>query len=174
MKNWKELLLIPALLAAALSAQNAAAQSPPQQSSSAQNSQSSATPVQSNGFSRDKAVTPKGVTLNPISACAAAVNDLKASRALIDALESENRALNERLEIEKQTTAILKELSDTRKSETNALRDALAAKNETIAAKDKVIDAQDKSLASLKNTKRSPLGRIGDILIGAAITAVLR
>lgn len=100
--------------------------------------------------------------------------ELKASRSLIEALENENGALNERLETEKQTTAILTELNETRRSETSALRDALAAKNETIAAKDKVIESQDKSLASLKSQRRSTLGRIGDILIGAAIFAVLK
>ncbi|MBK8466121.1 MAG: hypothetical protein IPL32_09840 [Chloracidobacterium sp.] len=115
--------------------------------------------------------TPKGVTLN---ACIAAVDELKASRVLIDALEGENRALDERLETEKQAIAILKELNETRRSESEALRATVAAKNETIAAKDKVIDSQDKLVTALKGKKRSPLGRIGDILIGAAIFAVLK
>jgi len=109
-----------------------------------------------------------------VNACSAAVNELKASRVLIEALENENGELAERLETEKRMSANLAELNETRKSETNALRDALAAKNETIAAKDKVIEAQDKLVATLKSKKRSPLGRIGDILIGAAIFAVLK
>ncbi len=170
MKNWKSLLLIPALLAAVLSAQNVQAQSTQAPPNSAQNSQSSATPVSS----RQLAVGSAQECRNVVNACAAAVDELKASRALVDALEGEHRALSERLEIEKQTAAILKELSETRKSEMNALRDALAAKNETIAAKDKVIESQDKLNASLKNKKRSPLSRIGDILICAAVTAILK
>ena len=93
---------------------------------------------------------------------------------IVSSLENENTALAERLETEKQTSAILKELNETRKNESSALRDALAAKNETIAAQEKVIVSQDKLIAGLKNKKRSPLGRIGDILIGAAISAVLK
>lgn len=100
--------------------------------------------------------------------------ELSGTRELVTALENENRALTERLETEKKTTAILQELNQTRKNETNALRDALAAKNETILAQDKVIASQDKLVETLKNKKRSPLGRIGDILIGAAVFAVLK
>jgi hypothetical protein len=109
-----------------------------------------------------------------IKACAAAVDELKASRALIDALEGENRALNERLETEKRTTAILTELNETRKSESDSLRSVIASKNETIAAQDKVIASQDKLVAQLKTRKRSPLSRIGDILLGAAVFAILK
>lgn len=104
----------------------------------------------------------------------AAVDELKASRALIDALESENAALNERLETEKQATAILKELNETRKGESEALRSVVAAKDETIAAQEKVIASQDRLTAALKTQKRSPWSRVGDILIGAAIFAVLK
>lgn len=170
MKKWKGLLLIPALLAAASSAQNAAAQSPPKQSSSAQNSQSSATPV----VTRQSAVGNRQQEPDVIGACAAAVDELKASRGLIDAVETENNALNERLETEKQTTALLTELNATRKSESVSLRAVIAAKNETIAAQEKVIASQDKLVAELKAKKRSPWSRVGDILIGAAIFAVLK
>ena len=100
--------------------------------------------------------------------------ELEATRELVASLESENQALNERLETEKRTAAILTELNETRKSEGDSLRAVIAAKNEAIADKDKVIESQDKLVASLKNKKRSPLGRIGDILIGAAIFAVLK
>ena len=109
-----------------------------------------------------------------IAACSAAVDELKASRVLIDSLESENAALRDRLETEKKATALLAELNETRKAESEALRAAVAAKNETIAAKDAVITAQDKLIATLKTKKSSPWRRLGDVLIGAAVFAVLR
>jgi septal ring factor EnvC (AmiA/AmiB activator) len=108
------------------------------------------------------------------SACAAAVDELTASRTLIDTLENENAALKTRLETEKRTTALLTELNETRKSETEALRTALAAKNETLTAKDAVIASQGKLIETLKRKKSSPWKRIGDVLIGAAIFAILK
>ena len=102
------------------------------------------------------------------------MHELRESRGWIDSLASENRALSERLETEQQTTAILTELNETRKSESEALRAAINAKNETIAAKDSVIAAQDKLVGALKAKKPSTLRRIGDVLIGAAIFAVLK
>ena len=104
----------------------------------------------------------------------AAVEELAASRVLIDALESENAALKTRLGTEKQLTVVLTELNETRKSEADALRATVAAKNETIAAKDAVIAQQDKLVEALKGKKTSPWRRIGDLLIGAAIFAVLK
>ena len=109
-----------------------------------------------------------------VAACAAAVDELKASRELIDAQVSENAELKTRLDTEKRATAILLELNETRKSESDALKATVAAKNETIAAQDKVIASQDKLTAALKTKKRSPWSRVGDILIGAAIFAVLK
>jgi hypothetical protein len=103
--------------------------------------------------------TPKGVTL---------------TERLIDALERENAALKTRLETERRANAILIELNETRKSESEALRQTVTAKNETIAAKDAVITAQDKLIAGLKTKRTSIWKRIGDIAIGAAFGAVLR
>ncbi|MEQ1604566.1 MAG: hypothetical protein ABL999_06830 [Pyrinomonadaceae bacterium] len=111
---------------------------------------------------------------NVLASCAAAVEELKASRILIDALEIENASLKTRLETEKQMTATLTEVNETRRSESDALRNAIAAKNETIAAKDAVITSQDKLVEALKKKKPSPWRRIGDILIGAAAIAVLK
>jgi hypothetical protein len=104
----------------------------------------------------------------------AAVEELAASRTLIDALEVENTSLKARLATEKQMSAVLVELNETRKSEAESLRATVAAKNETIAAKDAVIAQQDKLVEALKNKNTSPWRRIGDILIGAAIFAVLK
>lgn len=109
-----------------------------------------------------------------IQACAAAVDELEKTRALVDALERENKAITERLETEKRTTALMQELIDTRRQESDSLRAAVDAKNETIAAKDAVIDSQGKLIATLKKNKSSPWRRIGDILIGAAVFAVLK
>jgi hypothetical protein len=89
-------------------------------------------------------------------------------------LENENAALSARLDTEKKATALLSELNESRKSETASLREALAAKNEAIAAKDAVIAAQEKLIDALKKKKTSPWKRLGDILIGAAVIAVLK
>ncbi len=91
-----------------------------------------------------------------VTACSAAVDELKTSRVLIDSLETENAALIERLDTEKKTTTILIDLNETRKSESEALRSSVLAKNETIAAKDAVIASQDKLIATLKAKKSSP------------------
>lgn len=104
----------------------------------------------------------------------AAADELGKTRDLVTALESENRAVNERLETEKRTTTILNELNETLRNESDALRTAITAKDETIKAKDAVIAAQDKVVAALKAKKPSPLRRIGDILIGAAVFAILK
>ena len=100
--------------------------------------------------------------------------ELEASRALIDALERENAALKTRLESEKQAAKLLEELNATRRSENDALRNALDAKNETIAAKDAVIASQDKLIETLKGRKRSPWKRALDILIGVGVGAIAR
>jgi hypothetical protein len=109
-----------------------------------------------------------------MAACAAAVDDLKATRTLVEALESENALLKDRLDTEIRSNAILSELDDTRHAETEALRAALAAKNETIAAKDASLASQDKLIEVLKKKKSSPLKRLGDILVGAAIFAIFK
>lgn len=108
--------------------------------------------------------TPKGVTLT----------ELTLANRLIDALERENAALKTRLDTERSANAILIELNETRKSESEALRQTVAAKNETIAAKDSVIAGQDKLIGELKTKRTSIWKRIGDIAIGAAVGAVLR
>lgn len=117
-------------------------------------------------------LTRKRVTLT--EACAAAAEDLKATRVLAEALESENRLLKTRLEIEKQTASLLVELNETRKSETAALRAAVAAKNETIAAKDVVIASQEKLITTLNTKKTSPWKRFLDVLVGVGVGVVLR
>ena len=104
----------------------------------------------------------------------AAADDLDKTRVLVRELESENLLLTERLETEKRTTALLTELNETRKSESETLRITVAAKNETITAKDAVIASQDKLIETLKRKKASIWRRLGDVLIGAAAIAVLR
>ena len=109
-----------------------------------------------------------------LNACSAAVDELKASRRLIELLETETALLKERLSTEKHTTSLLLELTATQKAESEALRNALNAKNETIAAKDKVIETQSKLVDALNKKKTSPWKRIGDVLIGVAAGIVLR
>lgn len=154
MKNWKSTILIAATLAIISNAPAAHAQSTPPPPNSAQSS-------------------PRSVG-DVIDRCSAAVDELKASRVLIDTLDAENASLKSRLETEKRTTAILTELNETRKSESEALRKAIDSKNETIAARDAVITTQDKLIDALKTKKPSPWRRLGDILIGAAAIAVLK
>jgi hypothetical protein len=109
-----------------------------------------------------------------VSACNAAADELRASRILIDTLETENAALRVRLKTEKRANELLVELNETRLAENEALKAAVTAKNETIAAKDAAIAAQEKLIEHLKPKKRSPWGRIADILLGAGIIAVLK
>ena len=109
-----------------------------------------------------------------ISACAAAADDLAKTRALANALDAENTKLKERLETERRTVDLLNELNAARKSETDALRKALAANSETISAKEAVIASQDKLIETLKRKRTSPWKRITDVLIGAAVFAILK
>lgn len=109
-----------------------------------------------------------------INACAAAAEELIAVRRLAAALERENLALHDRLQIAAQVETLLQELAETRRSETQALRNAITAKDETIDAKDSVIAKQDELIERLKKRKSSPWKRVGDILIGVAISAVLK
>jgi uncharacterized protein YicC (UPF0701 family) len=109
-----------------------------------------------------------------LAACAAAVDELAASRTLIAALEAESSQLKTRLATEKQTTELLGELNESRKAEAAALHEAVAAKNDALAAKDAVIATQDRLIATLKTRKTSIWKRIGDIAIGAAAAAVLK
>jgi chromosome segregation ATPase len=109
-----------------------------------------------------------------VSACNAVADELRASRILIDALETENSALRSRLETERSATRLLNELNDTRRAESEALKATVTAKNETIAAKDSAIAEQDKLIGSLKTKKRSVWSRIADIAIGAAIGTVIK
>jgi len=109
-----------------------------------------------------------------LSACSAAADELRASRILIDALETENAALRARLATEKRANELLAELNETRRAENDALKTTVAAKNETMAAKDTAIAAQDKLIATLKTKKRSVWARIADILLGAGVIAILK
>lgn len=109
-----------------------------------------------------------------VNACAAAAEELIAARRLVSALERENLALRDRLQTAAQVESILQEIAETRRREAQALRAAITAKNETIAAKDSVIAKQDELIEKLKKRKSSPWKRVGDILIGVAISAVLK
>ena len=92
---------------------------------------------------------------------------------MIDALERENALLNARHQTDQQMIDLLSELNETRKSESEALRSTVAAKNEALTAKDAVIASQDKLIDALKRKKSSPWRRLGDMLIGVGIGIVL-
>lgn len=104
----------------------------------------------------------------------AAAEELTRARVLIDKLETANKLLVERLETEKRASALLQELNDTRRSETEALKTALAAKDETIAAKNAVIATEEKLIETLKRKKSSPWKRVLDVLAGIGVGAILR
>jgi len=89
-------------------------------------------------------------------------------------LGAENALLKQRIATAERTAEILTELNETRKAETAALAETLKAKNETIAAQAELIRNQDELAAKLKGKKRSLLGRIGDVLLGAAAIAILK
>jgi len=108
------------------------------------------------------------------NACAAAVEDLNATRKLAEVLEAENGLMKQRLETANRTAAVLTELNETRKAESQALREAVNAKNETIAAQAKLIETHEQLAEKLKKKKPSLIKRIGDVLLGAAIIAVLK
>ena len=107
-----------------------------------------------------------------LAACGAAIDELSATRRLVEVLERENGLLKERLDTEKLANSLLTELSGSRRAENQALRNALAAKNETIFAKEAVIASQEKLIAALQKRKSSPWKRIGDVLIGVAAGAI--
>ena len=109
-----------------------------------------------------------------VNSCAAAVEELSATRKLVTALENENALLRERLQTAAATEAILNEMKETREKENTALHTAIAAKNETIAAKDAAIKKQDEIVAELKRRKSSVWKRVGDILIGVAVSSILK
>lgn len=109
-----------------------------------------------------------------VAACNAAVEELKAARRLIDLLDRENALLKDRLDTEKRASSLLGELNESRRAETEALRETVAAKNETLLGKDAVITNQEKLIDTLKAKKSSPWKRIGDILIGVAAGAIFR
>lgn len=109
-----------------------------------------------------------------IAACAAAAEELAASREAITLLEAQRAELASRLADEKKMNGILTELNETRRAESEALRQTIAAKNETITAKDAALKAQDELIAKLKNKRSSPWKRIGDILIGVGAAVLLR
>ena len=124
--------------------------------------------------SEPKIQGPKSKEESLTNACAAAANELAKTLLFAAALERENELLNQRLATEKEQAALLTKLTASRKSEVEALQTTLAAKNETITAKDSVIAGQDKLIAALKTKKTSPWKRIGDVLIGVAISALLK
>ena len=165
MKNLKRSKLLPAMLVVMLSVLAASAQQPQPPKNSVESSPSSGTVVSEKLKTRSEKL---------LSACNAVADELRASRILTDALETENAALRSRLETERSATRLLTELNDTRRRESEALKETVNAKNETIAAKDTAIAAQDRLIEHLKTKKRSVWSRIADIAIGAGIGLILK
>lgn len=159
MKNLKNWQTIQILLATAFAVLALSAQSKAQTPHSAPSSPNSAI---------------RAADENLINACAATADELAKTRKFVTVLEAENKMLSERLDTETRSSTLLRELNETRKSEAETLRATVAAKNKSIAAKDAVIGKQDELVRELKNKKTSPWKRLGDVLIGVAIFAVLK
>jgi hypothetical protein len=136
------------------------AQSPSRPTNSAENS-----PKQDTRAANEQAVR---------DACADAATELIATRKLADALAAENALLKQRIATAERTAEIFAELDESRKAENAALNEALKAKNETIEAQTRLIRTQEEFAAKLKGKKRSLLGRIGDVLLGAAAIAIFK
>lgn len=106
--------------------------------------------------------------------CSKAVDEVKASRALITSLELENKIIVERLNVEKQTVTLQTAII------ANAARES-ASLRETITSKDKVIEAQSEQIKllndALKRTKKPPavaiLNRVALITFGAIVIKIL-
>ena len=109
-----------------------------------------------------------------IHACAAAVDELKATRSLVSVLETENAALKQRLETEQRITALLTALDKSRTRESEALRQTIASQSATIQAKDTALAAQDKLIAELRRKKSSPWKRVMDVLVGVGVGVMLK
>ena len=112
--------------------------------------------------------------VDPLPACAAAAEELADTRRFANALDAENTALRTSLDTERRLNASLTELSEARRREGDALRNAVTAQAETIAAKNDAIAAQRRLIDELKPRRSSLLRRIGDIAIGIAAGALLR
>ena len=160
MKRSKKLKPLFAMLAITFTACAAFAQSPSRPTNSAEN------------LPKPDILAAKEQTVR--DACSDAAADLTATRKFANALDAENTLLKERLATAERTVEILMELNDSRKAENAALNEALKAKNETIAAQSELIRTQAELAAKLKGKKRSLLGRIGDVLLGAAAIAILK
>ncbi len=109
-----------------------------------------------------------------LGACSAAADELSRTRVLVSALESENAAVKARLESEQKIASVVEQIATSRAAESAALRAAVKAKDETIAAKDALVANRNALIETLRKKPRSPLKRIGDILIGAAIFAIFK
>ena len=109
-----------------------------------------------------------------IGACSRAVNELVELRSLSAAQADEIAKLESGIEAARATNALLTELNDTRRRETEALRGTVAAKDETIAAKNGAIAKQDELIRVLEKRKPSTWKRVGDLAIGIAAGILLR
>ena len=161
MKNLKRSMIALWALVLLSSVPGASGQSKTPQTNYAESSSASATDAPKN---------ERGI----IAACAAAAEELERTRTLVSALEYENEALKERLDTEKRTSALLEELNRTRNSETEALRAALAAARDSAEARQAVIAAQGKLIEALKKKKDPIWKRLGGVLVGAALIALLK
>lgn len=157
-----------------LAARGAFGQSQQQQTSSAESSKNSAIPADKTVSGSKFRVSSRDGETDFLGACAATADELKETRVLVEALENENQLVKQRLETEKRTTALMQEMIETRRQESDALREALIAKNDAVATKDAVIDSQGKLIEALKKKKTSPWRRLGDVLIGAAVFAIFK
>src|SRR5688572_970470 len=120
MKNLGTSKLLPAMLVVMLSVLAASAQQPQPPKNYVESSPKSDTGAKKRG--RPRPQSTRSVENSIVSSCNAAVDELKASRTLIDALEMENSALKLRLETEKRANAQQRTKRSPRKTQPSLLR----------------------------------------------------
>ena len=93
---------------------------------------------------------------------------------MLESKEAEIKLLNDRLDLEKEKSAFLRDLADSRKNESDLLISANNALKEAIALKESVISNQSKEVEILKKKKTSVLTIIKAVAVGVSIGMILK
>ncbi|MEQ1643756.1 MAG: hypothetical protein ABL959_09960 [Pyrinomonadaceae bacterium] len=137
----------------------------PAQSSSAPSSTPSATPVPEPG----PTATPTAVPAGFVTACAEAIEELRASRKLLASQGILFERQDELLKLERDITASVKNLRTLDAQQIAELNKALAAKDRVIAAVEaEVVVLKKQRMTFLRKVKYIAIG----IVAGAAVCAV--
>jgi len=106
-----------------------------------------------------------------VKACAEAVEELRAARALLEAKNVEVKLQAEMLDLERKISRGLRDLRTMDASEKQLLREAIADKDRALDAKDAAIAALKKNRWTVwKFSKALALGAGAGIVLGAILT----